>query len=163
MASGNDNLNVDSIPQYPNDTYLDGSATDNVISVGASSALNDTTLAGNFSNYGHKNVDIFAPGVKVTSIDSDKEFNTADGTSFSSPIVTGVAALILEYYPKLTAAQLKEAILESATPLTGTMVYRPGSKQLVDFSTLSKSGGIVNAEKALEIASKMKGERKKDQ
>jgi len=159
MASGNDNLNVDSIPQYPNDTYLDGSATDNVISVGASSALNDTTLAGNFSNYGQKNVDVFAPGVKVTSIDSDREFNTADGTSFSSPIVTGVAALVLEYYPKLSAAQLKEAIIESATPLKGTMVYRPGSKKLVDFSTLSKSGGIVNAEKALEIASKMKGER----
>lgn len=158
MASGNDNLNVDSIPQYPNDTYLEGSSTDNVISVGASSALNDTTLAGNFSNYGQKNVDVFAPGVKVTSIDSDREFNTADGTSFSSPIVTGVAALILEYYPKLTAGQIKEAILESATPVK-TMVYKPGTKQLVDFSTLSKSGGIVNAEKALEIASKMKGER----
>jgi cell wall-associated protease len=33
---------------------------------------------------------------------------------------------------------------------------------LVDFTTLSKTGGIVNAYKALEIASKMKGERKKD-
>lgn len=162
QASGNDNLNVDSVPQYPNDTFLDGSATDadNMINVGASASLADTSLASNFSNYGLKNVDVFAPGVKVTSIDTDAEFNTADGTSFASPIVTGIAALLLEYYPKLSAAQLKQIIMQSATPLKGTMVYKPGTKQLVDFTTLCKSGGIVNAYKALEIASKMKGERK---
>ncbi|WP_157682233.1 S8 family serine peptidase [Mucilaginibacter mallensis] len=161
QASGNDNLNVDSVPQYPNDTFLDGSATDadNMINVGASASLADTSLASNFSNYGFKNVDVFAPGVKVTSIDTDAEFNTADGTSFASPIVTGIAALVLEYYPKLSAAQLKQVIMQSATPLKGTMVYKPGTKQLVDFTTLCKSGGIVNAYKALEIASKMKGER----
>jgi cell wall-associated protease len=162
QASGNDNLNVDSVPQYPNDTFLDGSSTDadNVVNVGASGPLEDTTLASNFSNYGAKGVDVFAPGVRVTSIDTDAEFNTADGTSFASPVVTGIAALLLEYYPKLSAAQLKQVIMESATPLKGTMVYKPGSKQLVDFTTLCKSGGIVNAYKALEIASKMKGERK---
>ena len=162
QASGNDNLNVDSVPQYPNDTFLDGSSTDadNVVNVGASGPLEDTTLASNFSNYGAKGVDVFAPGVRVTSIDTDAEFNTADGTSFASPVVTGIAALLLEYYPKLSSAQLKQVIMESATPLKGTMVYKPGSKQLVDFTTLSKSGGIVNAYKALEIASKMKGERK---
>jgi len=162
LASGNDNLNVDSVPQYPNDTFLDGSSTDadNLINVGASAALKDTSLASNFSNYGVKNVDVFAPGVKVTSIDTDAEFNTADGTSFAAPVVTGIAALVLEYYPKLSAAQVKQVILQSATPLKGTMVYKPGTKQLVDFTTLSKSGGIVNAYNALEIASKMKGERR---
>ena len=115
MASGNDNQDVDKTPQFPNDTYLDGSTTDNVISVGASGPKNDTTLAATFSNYGKNNVDIFSPGVKVTSVDMDAEFNTADGTSFSSPIVAGVAALILEYYPDLSASQVKHAILESAS------------------------------------------------
>jgi len=162
QAAGNDNQDVDAKPQFPNDTYLDGTTTDNVIDVGASGWKQDTTLAANFSNYGQNNVDVFAPGVKVTSIDMNAEFNTADGTSFSSPITTGIAALILEYYPKLSATQVKAAILASATPLKGTMVYKPGTKTLVDFTTLSKTGGIVNAYKALEIASKMKGERKKD-
>jgi subtilisin family serine protease len=105
-------------------------------------------------------VDVFAPGVKITSIDNDAEIITDDGTSFSSPIVTGIATLILEYYPDLSARQVKQAIMESATPLTGTMVFKPGTKQKVDFTALSKTGGIVNARKALEIASKMKGERK---
>jgi subtilisin family serine protease len=161
MASGNDNLNVDSVPEYPNDTFADGSATDadNVISVDASAWKQDTTLAASFTNYGKKNTDIFAPGVKVTSIDADAEFNTADGTSFASPITAGIAALILEYYPKLSAAQLKQAIMASATPLTGVMVNKPGTSQKVDFSTLSKSGGVVNAYKALVFASKLKGDR----
>jgi subtilisin family serine protease len=160
QASGNDNQNIDDKPEFPNDNFLDGTTSDNLISVDASAWKEDTTLAANFTNYG-KNTDLFAPGVKVTSIDADAEFNTADGTSFASPITAGIAALILEYYPKLTAAQVKEAILASATPLKGVMVYKPGTHDLVDFTTLSRTGGVVNAYKALEIASKMKGERKK--
>ncbi|MDB5030196.1 S8 family serine peptidase [Mucilaginibacter sp.] len=163
QASGNDNQDVDEKPEFPNDMFADGSSTDadNVISVGASAAKLDENLAATFSNYGKKNVDVFAPGAKVTSIDMDAEFNTADGTSFSSPITAGLAALILEYYPDLSAKQLKQVILASATPLTGTMVLKPGSKtEKVDFTTLSKTGGIVNAYKAIQLASKLKGERK---
>lgn len=161
QASGNDNQDVDAKPEFPNDTFLDGTTSDNLISVGASAALNDENLAATFSNYGKKNVDVFAPGVKVTSIDKDAEFNTADGTSFASPITAGIAALVLEYYPTLSARQLKEVILESAKPLQGMQVIKPGSKDKVDFTALSKSGGVVNALEALKIASKMKGERKK--
>jgi len=161
QASGNDNQDVDVKPEFPNDTFLDGSTTDNLISVGASAALNDENLAGSFSNYGKKSVDVFAPGVKVTSIDKDAEFNTADGTSFASPITAGIAALVLEYYPTLSAKQLKEVILVSAKPLQGILVLKPGSKEKVDFTTLSKSGGVVNALEALKAASKIKGERKK--
>jgi len=161
MASGNDSKDVDANPEFPNQNYLDGSKTDNVISVGASGPKLGDKLAADFTNYGKNSVDVFAPGVKVTSIDMDAEFNTEDGTSFSAPIVSGIAALILEYYPNLSASQIKHAILESATPLTGVQVLKPGSKdEKVDFTSLSKTGGIVNALKALQIASKMKGERK---
>jgi cell wall-associated protease len=162
QASGNDNQDVDAKPEFPNDIFEDGSGVDadNVISVGASAERLNENLAGTFSNYGKKNVDVFAPGVKVTSINMDAEFNTADGTSFASPITAGVAALVLEYYPNLSAKQLKQVILESATPLNGTMVLKPGSTtEKVDFTTLSKTGGVVNAYRALLAASKLKGER----
>ena len=162
QASGNDSEDMDANPDFPNDTFLDGSSTDadNLINVGASGPKLGDHLAGDFSNYGKKNVDVFAPGVKVTTIDTDAEFMTEDGTSFSSPITAGVAALVLEYYPSLSAKQLKQVILQSATSLTGTMVFKPGSKTIkVDFASLSKTGGIVNAFKALQIASKMKGEQ----
>lgn len=161
MASGNESQDVDAKPEFPNTNYLDGKKTDNVINVGASGPKPGEKLAADFTNYGKNSVDVFAPGVKVTSIDMDAEFNTEDGTSFSAPIVSGIAALCLEYYPKLSAKQVKQAILESAAPATGIIVIKPGTKdQKVDFTTLSKTGGIVNAYKALEIASKMKGERK---
>ena len=153
---------MDVKPDYPNDTLADGSVTDmdNVINVGASGLKLGDSLAASFSNFGQKNVDVFAPGVKVTSIDSDAETITEDGTSFSAPIVTGIASLIIEYYPSLSAKQVKQAIMESAIPLKGVMVLKPGTKEKVDFTTLCKTGGIVNARLALEIASKMKGERK---
>jgi cell wall-associated protease len=72
QASGNDNQDVDAKPEFPNDIFEDGSAmdADNVISVGASADKLDENLAGSFSNYGKKNVDVFAPGVKVTSVDT---------------------------------------------------------------------------------------------
>ncbi len=164
QAAGNDHQDVDAKPEFPNDMFEDGSVKDavNVLSVGASSAKMGENLAGTFSNYGENNVDVFAPGVKVTSVDKDAEFNTADGTSFASPITAGVAALLLEYYPDLSAKQLKQIIMQSAKPLTGTMVLKPGSQtEKVDFTTLCKSGGIVNAYEAVQLASKMKGERKK--
>jgi subtilisin family serine protease len=153
---------MDIKPDYPNDIFEDGSILDmdNVINVSASGLKMDQSLATDFSNYGKKNVDVFAPGVKITSLGLNTEFTTEDGTSFSAPIVSGIAALILEYYPHLSAKQVKQAIMESATPLTGVMVNKPGTKFLVDFTTLCKSGGIVNAYRALQIASGMKGERK---
>ncbi|QQL49014.1 S8 family serine peptidase [Mucilaginibacter ginkgonis] len=161
-ASGNDSQNLDDVQDFPNDTFLDGSSTDadNVINVGASGPKADKSLAADFSNYGKKNVDVFAPGVKVTSVGLNKETETEDGTSFSSPITAGVAALVLEYYPDLSARQLKQVLIQSAKPLTGFMVNRPGTTTTVDFTALSKSGGIVNAYEALMIASTMKGERK---
>ncbi|RYU87347.1 peptidase S8 [Mucilaginibacter terrigena] len=161
QASGNDNEDVDAKPEFPNDMFEDGSGVDadNVINVGASGDRLGVNLAGDFSNYGKKNVDVFAPGVKVTSVNMDAEFNTADGTSFASPITTGIAALVLEYYPNLSAKQLKQVLMESATPLNGTLVLKPGSQtEKVDFTTLSKTGGIVNAYRALVAASKLKGE-----
>ncbi|WDF55317.1 S8 family serine peptidase [Mucilaginibacter sp. KACC 22063] len=163
QASGNDNQDVDATPDFPNDIFLDGSSTDadNLINVGASGPHKDQSLAADFSNYGQKNVDVFAPGVQVTSVTLNGDTQTEDGTSFSSPITAGVAALVLEYYPDLSARQLKQVIIQSAKPLTGFKVNKPGTKQLVDFTTLSKSGGIVNAYEALTIASKMKGERKR--
>jgi cell wall-associated protease len=73
----------------------------------------------------------------------------------AAPVVAGVAALILEYYPELTAVQLKEIIMKSVTSLRGKMVYKPGTKEKVDFGTLSVSGGVVNAYNALLLAVKI--------
>ena len=163
-AAGNDAKNNDSTFNYPNPYYQDKSGVaPNFITVGASGDPTNGGFTASFSNYGKKTVDVFAPGVNIYStIPVGDKYAKYSGTSMATPVVAGVAALILEYYPDLSARQIKQAILESAAPLNGTMVLKPGTKVKVDFTTLSKTGGIVNARKALEIASKMKGERKND-
>jgi len=158
-AAGNDKKNIDTASNFPSPvTQTDGTILTNWITVGASGDPQNGGLIGYFSNYGKKNVDVFAPGVKIYSTDPGNTYQGMNGTSFSSPIVAGVAALILEYYPDLSAQQLKMVIEKSAQKLEGK-VKNPETGELVEMSELSKSGGIISAYEAIKLASTLKGER----
>ncbi|MBK8668789.1 MAG: S8 family serine peptidase [Saprospiraceae bacterium] len=113
-----------------------------------------------FSNYGIKEVDLFAPGMKIYSTMPNNEYAPLQGTSMASPVVAGVAATLRSVFPALTAEQVKEALLKSVTPITQD-VKLPGSKtEKINFSKLSVTGGVVNLDKALTYASTMKGKKK---
>lgn len=150
-GAGNDATNVDSTESFPNKYYKSGGKAEAFLTVGASSWKEGEELTATFSNYGKENVDIFAPGVDVYSTYPDNKYKAEDGTSMASPVVAGVAALIMAYYPELTAVQVKNILMETSTK-PNTMVNRPGSESLVPFSSLSVSGGIVNAYEALKRA-----------
>lgn len=160
-AAGNDGADDDSIPTYPNPFFLDGKRADNFITVGASSATDsDGHLAASFSNYGKTHVDLFAPGVDIYSTLPGNTYGTMSGTSMATPVVSGVAALVLEYYPGLSAKQLRWVLDNSVTKLDTVKVIQPGSSDtMVPFSSLCISGGIVNAYNALKLAATLKGER----
>jgi Subtilisin-like serine proteases len=148
-AAMNDATNTDSIAGYPCTYYNDKTIIPNLIKVGASSY--DSTLVGNFSNYGSNSVQVFAPGVSIYSTLINNTYGSGYGTSFASPIVAGLAAMLWSYYPEYTYKQIRYCIEKSATPIN-TLVIKPGTNKKVPFSSLSKSGGIVNAYKALIIA-----------
>ena len=75
------------------------------------------------------------------------------GTSMAAPVVTGLAALRMAYYPGLTAADVKRIILASATRYATQPVVRPGGDgEKVPFGTLSATGAVVNAFAALRMA-----------
>ncbi|GAB5408952.1 MAG: S8 family peptidase [Balneolaceae bacterium] len=154
-GSGNDGSNIDSVDSFPNKFYVDGGQATNYITVGASSWESGEEIAASFSNYGQFNVDIFAPGVDVYSTYPDNEYKAEDGTSMASPVVAGVAALIMSYHPDLTATQVKEILLQTSTKPDTNVVIKPGSEEPVPFSTLSVSGGIVNAYEALKAAEQL--------
>ena len=160
LAAGNDNKNTDSTDNFPNPVYADGSGrADNFITVGASGDPTNGGVIAGFSNYGKKGVDLFAPGVKIYStLPGGNNYGKLDGTSFSCPIVAGVAALVLEYYPDLSAIQLKNIIDKSVTPLT-EQVDLPGTNEKVSLSDISKTGGLVNAYQAVKLAATVKGEK----
>lgn len=154
-AAGNDGHDNDTGGNFPTAYYLDGGKAVNWIEVGASSWKGGDTLATTFSNYGKQRVDVFAPGQAILSTVPHDEFKREDGTSMASPVVTGLAALIMSYYPNLSATDVKDIILQSATRYAGQMVAKPGSEKgapLVPFGSLSVTGGIVNAYAALELA-----------
>ncbi|SKC94707.1 Subtilase family protein [Chitinophaga ginsengisegetis] len=164
-AAGNDGSNNDSVANYPNPNYLDGTIATNVITVGASNTGLGNDKVAPFSNYGKKSVDLFAPGVQIYStIPGGNKYGSASGTSMASPVVAGVAALVLSYYPELSARQLKYVLEKSATPLPGgtAEVNKPGtSDEKVNFADLSITGGMINAYEALKLAATIKGENVK--
>ncbi|EHQ24537.1 S8 family peptidase [Mucilaginibacter paludis] len=159
-AAGNDNKNLEleSNHNYPNKTYEDKSgAATNWIEVGASGYKDDESLKASFSNYGKTRVDVFAPGVRINSTTPNSTYSVYDGTSMASPVVAGLAALIRSYYPRLTAAQVKDIILKSVVKVNHNVVIRDGQNETkVPFSDLCVTGGIVNAYNALKLAAATK-------
>lgn len=159
-AAGNEFQNLDSVIHYPNPEYeLSGRNSCCWLTVGANAGGPDSLVMAPFSNYGKKEVDLFAPGVKVYSTLPGNLYASYSGTSMAAPMVSGVAALLLEYYPDLSARQLKFILTHSVMKLPENEVKWPGPGQWVDFSQLSASGGIINAYNALKLAATMKGER----
>ncbi|ANH81161.1 peptidase S8 [Niabella ginsenosidivorans] len=151
-AAGNDSQNNDSTYNFPSAYYLDKTRPATWITVGASGPNEQSGIVASFSNYGKKEVDVFAPGVKIYStLPLGNRYGNEQGTSMASPVVAGLAALIMSYYPDLTALQVKEIIEKSVVKPT-EWVTNPGTGAKVHLSDLCVTGGIVNAYEAVKLA-----------
>jgi len=158
-AAGNDGANLDSATDFPNRYFLDGGQAANWMEVGASSWKGAEVLAADFSNYSKTRVDLFAPGVDILSTLPGDAHGRLSGTSMAAPVVSGVAALLMAYFPQLTATQVRQLLLQSATSFANQLVERPGSGDnagQVRFGDLSVSGGIVNEYAAVKAAQQVK-------
>jgi cell wall-associated protease len=161
-SAGNDRSNVDENPYYPSDNHFDGTkeVCNNFINVGSISSKLDSTFVSIFSNYGKQNVDLFAPGDEVYTTSTGSNYVSDSGTSLAGPMVSGTAALIWSYYPKLTVTEVKQIILDSGTAYN-IEVLVPGTKdKKVPFSELSKSGKVLNVYNAMQLAEKVSKHKK---
>ncbi|WP_231563688.1 S8 family peptidase [Anoxybacillus sp. KU2-6(11)] len=127
-AAGNEATDMYSIP----------ASYEGVISVGATDSKNKLA---EFSNYG-PSVDIVAPGVDVYSPIYDytkgSSFAELSGTSMASPVVAGIASLLLSKYPNLKPYQVEWILERTATDL-GEKGY-----------DLTYGNGLVNPVAALQ-------------
>lgn len=163
-AAGNDGKNTDTQDNFPNDSYakaglFQAKKAKNWLEIGALSWQSGENSLATFSNYGKKNVDLFSPGVDIYSTIPDQGYASFNGTSMAAPVTAGIAALIRSYYPELSAKQVKNILMESTVPIN-EKVIKPGSDELVMVGDICVSGGVVNAYKAVELASKTKGKNK---
>ncbi|WP_296315426.1 S8 family peptidase [Winogradskyella sp. UBA3174] len=155
-AAGNSSENVDVKPNFPDDNVNFTEVSNTYIRVGSLTSKYGSKIVSSFSNYGKKNVDVFAPGSDIYSTIPENEYKPNSGTSMASPGVAGIAALVRSQYPNLTAAQVKQVILDSGLPLSTKVVVGGDASNVTPFSELSKSGKIANAYNALIMASKIK-------
>ncbi len=166
-AAGNSNENISEAENYPNDyfrkpkgfLFFKKKQPKNYLSIGASGPSKEDDMVASFSNYSKKDVDVFAPGVMMLSSVPDDNYEISQGTSMAAPVISGVAAVLRSYFPRLNAQQVKEAIITSTIP-NDTLVKKPGTEEYVPFSSLSLSGGIIDLAAAYSTASRMKGKKK---
>ena len=155
-AAGNEGIDLDSKQVYPNDQKLTGPEIgDTFITIGALNYKYGSEVVANFSNFGKSNVDVFAPGVKIWSTTPLNTYEYLQGTSMAAPAVAGAAAVIRSQYPKLSAKQVKQILMNSGLSSKTPVVLAGDASNQDNFTNISKSGKMVNLYNALIMASKM--------
>ena len=92
-AAGNDAKDVDTSDNFPSNILLDNTDVKaSWITVGASSIKRGKNLPATFSNYGKKEVDVFAPGVSIYNLKPGNLYKENDGTSMASPMIAGLGS-----------------------------------------------------------------------
>ena len=130
-AGGNDNLSLIDFPQHP-------AGFPRVLTVGATEK--DSRRKAEFSNYGTP-IDVYAPGVAINTTVPDGAYGPENGTSISSPLVAGLAALVKTKSPSLTPDQIREQVRLTSESIDDNAAFSPGAL----------GGGYVNAEAALGV------------
>lgn len=151
-AAGNDGDDLDKESNFPNKNFKQGGQSQNWLEIGASSWGADENFVASFSNFGKTSVDVFSPGVEIYNTTPNNTYEDLQGTSMASPATAGVAAILMSYFPDLTAVQVKDIIKQSTRKFDGLKVVKPGTKDSVPFNQLSVTGGLVNAYEAVKLA-----------
>lgn len=108
-AAGNSSVNNDRSPHYPSSYDLP-----NVLSV---AALTRQDELASFSNYGARSVHVAAPGKEILSTWLGADYEEHSGTSMATPVVSGIAALILAGEPDLSVRELRERLINAVEPV----------------------------------------------
>jgi thermitase len=139
-AAGNSNLNLNTSPMSP---ISDDGAKNMVLGVGS---INSSNAKSSFSNYGHA-VDVSAPGEGIVSIKYvgngyTSTHGTFQGTSYSTPIVSGIVGLLRTQFPHDTPTQIINRVRQNVNPFaTGTTNMGTGRPDAA--KALSRTSGMI--------------------
>lgn len=136
-AAGNGAKDSSINPHYPSAYDLPG-----IVSVAATD-FNDRLAT--FSDYGDK-VDLAAPGVNIYSTTYDGGYGFKSGTSMASPAAAGAASMLWAQNPNLTAAQVKQLLMQSVDPISGLRVFSSGRLNINNALDLAAASGLAGFE-----------------
>lgn len=134
-AAGNNGQNTDLDPHFPSSYNAD-----NLIAV---AATNRRDQLASFSNYGHRTVDLAAPGTTIYSTAPAQRYATFSGTSMASPHVAGTAALAWNRFPTASYADVRDALFAAVDPLASLSGKVATSGRLNARGTLEALGAVV--------------------
>jgi subtilisin family serine protease len=164
-AAGNDHKDIDEEPNFPTSMYdFQMKKLDHFLTIGASTRyVKDDELPAPFSNYAKRGVDVFAPGMEILNTVPQSEYQELQGTSMACPMVSGAAAFLKSYFPKMTMKDISDVLLKSATSYRGELQVKPGrmsrdeelESDMVDFGNMSTTGGIINLAEAVKMCLEM--------
>lgn len=157
-AAGNEGIDLDEKRVYPNDETPENPAdfVSNFINIGSITSEYGDNLVSGFSNYGKTSVDAFAPGSSIYATTPLNTYEFLQGTSMAAPNVAGVAAMIRSLYPKLSAAQVKQILMDSGLSTDQEVVLGGDPQHTQPFNEISVSGKMINMYNAIILASKTK-------
>jgi len=112
-AAGNNGRDNDASPRYPTG-YSTAPVTGHEAVISVASLMSSGALS-SFSNFGAATVDIAAPGSAIWSTIRGGGYGAFNGTSMATPHVVGAVALYAALFPNATSAQIREALLLSAS------------------------------------------------
>jgi photosystem II stability/assembly factor-like uncharacterized protein len=141
VAAGNGPGNNDAIPNYP-------ANYSGALAVGATNSGSDTKAS--FSNYG-VSVPVFAPGVNIWgALTNGKYSGSNQGTSFSTPMAAGLAALLFSLHPSWSPLQVAVQMRVTSDLIDGT---NPTFAGHLGHGRLNFANAVTAAVPGLEIVS----------
>jgi subtilisin family serine protease len=168
VAAGNEGTDIAVKRNYPPKYYTENGEMkyfSNMIVVGANTWMKKWSmekdpenladgydLAASFSNFSGKVVDLFAPGMEIYSTVPGGRYERMSGTSMAAPEVTGCTAILKGYFPNASAEEIKILLTGSARKYEGVRVKMREENGKYLFSSLSKTGGVVNVFEAFKTA-----------
>lgn len=130
-AAGNSYSNNNTNPMYPASYDVP-----NIISVAATNTSDDKAW---FSNYGTNTVHVGSPGTSICSTYPNNSMARMDGTSMATPIVAGIAAMMMHEKPELSGYQVKSLMFDASEYKTSLANYT------IKKSRVNAYGGVYAA------------------
>ncbi len=146
-AYGSGCVLVAAMGNYNSEAGLIPATYSNTIAVGATNTDDTRAKPGDWSNpsegsnYGN-HIDVIAPGSWIYSTLNNNQYGYKDGTSMATPMVAGLAALLLSRKPSLTNVQVRDLIRDYAEDKVGDSEDTPGFDKYYGY-------GRINADKSL--------------